>query len=412
MIWVIWISAQNHNKGESLMKISLCIPTNGIIEWISQVIDSIYSQDVPFDQFEVVIVDNGNNDVFFDYIQNKKREYPNIKYKRIKCSIFMNEIEAYKLAEGDFIKFVNHRTVLLDGTLKKWISFMEENYDTKPVVYFANGELNLCYRDYCYNSFNDFIGALSYYSSWSTGMAMWKEDLVDLNMNGVNELFPHTSILFKRRKSRGYVIDNRIYLREIPHTAQKKGRYDLFYAFAVEYPALLLELYRDGDIEIDTFLKIKEDNLDFIMGIYEDFCEKKHECSYDLSSYDSSIEIFYSHEMLKDRAFTKKVLFDKELKHRIEKLKSDSDAKIIYGAGITGREYITKNGSEDVICFVDKSKYKQGRLILGIPVISYEEFAERNIDAKIIICVKQENFQKEEFELKNKKKDYLYWGIV
>ena len=44
--------------------ISLCIPTNGVIEWVFPVLDSIYSQSVDNELFEVVVTDNGNNAEF------------------------------------------------------------------------------------------------------------------------------------------------------------------------------------------------------------------------------------------------------------------------------------------------------------------------------------------------------------
>lgn len=393
------------------MKISLCIPTNGIVEWISQVIESIYSQNVSLDLFEVVIVDNGDNPVFFDYINEKINEYPNIRYKKIKCPIFMNEIEAYKMAKGDFIKFVNHRTVLLGGTLNKWISFMEENYETKPVVYFSNGVLNKYYSNYNYESFNDFIGALSYWSSWSTGMAMWKEDVDDLDMDNINELFPHTSILFKNRHASRYIVDNRIYLQEVPHTSKNKGKYDLFYAFAVEFPSLLLNLYRDGDICIDTFLKLKGENLDFINEIYRTFCVENAECSYDLGGYEDCIRVFYNQEMLSVRNETKRNIFQTELNKRLDSANKHLCMKAVYGAGMVGREFVMENGNGDIICFIDRSENKQGSLLLGIPVVSYEKFIEMNINAEIVVCVNKEKFHSEEEKLLLDGKRYSYWRL-
>lgn len=391
------------------MKISLCIPTNGIVEWISQVIDSIYAQNVPVEQFEVVIVDNGDNPLFIEYINNKMDEYSNIIYKRIKCPIFMNEIEAYKMAKGDFIKFINHRTVLLPGTLNKWISFMKENYESKPVVYFANGVLDKYYKAFHYNTFDEFIGALSYYSSWSTGMAMWKEDVYSLEADNISELFPHTSVLFKNRKASQYIVDNRIYLQEVSHTSKKKGKYDLFYAFAVEYLDLLLGLYRSKDIRVDTFLKLKDEILDFITEIYREFCVENVECSYKLDSYDSSLRVFYNYESVSNRTMKKTEMFNAELRKRLGRMRECTNSIVIYGAGKVGREYVMENEEDNIVCFIDRSEYKQGKLILGIPVLSYEDFQKEDINAKIIICVNKDKFHEEEKRLLNAGIEHAFW---
>ena len=50
--------------------VSLCIPTNGVVEWVFPVLDSIYNQIVDNALFEIVITDNGNNVVFKKNIQD------------------------------------------------------------------------------------------------------------------------------------------------------------------------------------------------------------------------------------------------------------------------------------------------------------------------------------------------------
>ena len=374
------------------MKLSLCIPTNGIVEWISKVIESIYSQDVPLDQFEVVIIDNGDNALFFDYISSVLNEHKNIEYKKTKCPIFMSEIEAYLMAEGDLIKFVNHRTILLDGTLKKWISFMELNYERKPIVYFSNGVLDKFFCTYHYDRFEDFIRNLSYWSSWSTGMTIWRDDIDGLgDKDDICELFPHTAILFKNYKNREYLIDNSIYLYELPHSSKHKGRYDLFYAFSVEYPSLLLELYKKGDIGIDTFIMLKQDLFDFIMNLHRQFITNKEEASYDLSSFKKNIEVFYSREAVNDWDKRKKEIFSDEWNRRKKEFEAKNDIKVVFGAGDKGREQVQKEDKDHVFCFIDNDLNKQGKMLLGIPVVSLDYYLDSDIDALIIVATKKEN---------------------
>ena len=57
-------------------QISLCIPTNGVSEWVFPVLDSIYNQGVSEELFEVIVTDNGKNMIFreemLQYAENKK----------------------------------------------------------------------------------------------------------------------------------------------------------------------------------------------------------------------------------------------------------------------------------------------------------------------------------------------------
>lgn len=283
------------------MKISLCIPTNGVKEWVFPVLKSIYDEPVDEEQFQVVVTDNGDNEEFYRDMMQFRRDHANLVYERTNAPLFLNEIAAYKRAAGSFIKFVNHRTVLLPNTLCEWICFVEDHIDEKPAVYFSEGMLRRPKDVFSCNDFDSFVKTLSYWSSWSTGMGFWKEDFDKITENEpYNELFPHTTILFHERKKRRYVIDNRVMLKEIPTGNTPKGCYDLFYAFSVEYLSILLQLCRDGDLSIESFLKIKEENLEFVAGLYEEFVQKGMYCSYDLSGYEESIRVFYSHRQIMD----------------------------------------------------------------------------------------------------------------
>ena len=373
------------------MKLSICIPTNGVMEWICPVLESIYTQAVSESEYEVVIVDNGNNQEFQTYILEYAKQHKNLRYERIKCPIFMNEIYAYKLAGGDFIKFVNHRAVLAQGTLRYWIEFMHKNFEKKPVVYFANGVLDKPYREYYYDSFDRFVYDLGYWSSWSTGMAVWKTDLDTIpETETFNELFPHTNILLRRYKDKEtYIIDNRIYCSEVKHTSKKKGKYDLFYAFAVEYPYILLKLLVEQNIKMETFLKLKTDVLDFVIGQYTLFCENKEECSYDLSSYEDSIKVFYSQNEVEKRKLDVRTTYQNVLNKNVESFRNSADGVVIYGAAVLGRKEAEKKRNElkNIICFIDNSPSKKEKLCMGIPVVDIETFKCMGIDTEVLVCV-------------------------
>lgn len=372
------------------------------MEWICPVIDSIYGQDVHESEFEVIVVDNGNDKEFQIYMQECVKRHTNLIYKRVQCSIFMNEIYAYKLASGDFIKFINHRTLLLEGTLRGWIDFMNENAQKKPVIYFSNGVLDKENKKFFFSTFNEFVHNLSYWSSWSTGMAIWKEDLETIPENEeINELFPHTTILLRKYDNKEtYIIDNNIYLQELPHNTIKKGNYDLFYAFAVEYPSILLKLYQKKEIDIDTFLSVKQENLDFIISQYNTFVSQKKVCSYDLTSYKDSIEVFYSQDMVTKRIQSNKEKYLDELNRRIERFKSTSEGIVLYGAGVIGKSAAARKSDQNILCFIDNDPAKWNNLCMGIPVVSMEKFVEMKLQAKVYVCVSAKNVFEIEHQLK------------
>lgn len=281
--------------------LSLCIPTNGVVEWVFPVLDSIFLQNCDTNKFEVVITDNGNNAIFKKRVKEYIEKYDNIKYYETTALPFLNEIESYKKASGEFLKYVNHRTKLLPGTLKKLIEYVEDNMNSKPITYFSNGVLKMSQKEHEYKNFDSFVSSLSYWSSWSTGMAIWKRDFEKLpsDVTLFNELFPHTDVLFSERKREKYIIDNTLIFDELPQKKTPKGNYNLFFAFGIEYLSIILDLYKNKDISIDTFKNVKNDNLKFVASLYFEYFIKKTYCSYDLSGLKDIYDVFYTKEQIR-----------------------------------------------------------------------------------------------------------------
>lgn len=278
--------------------ISLCIPTNGVIEWIFPVLESIYSQKIDNNLFEVVVCDNGNNPDFKSKIKEFASNHSNFIYKETSAPLFLSEPETYKLSNGHFIKFINHRTKLINGTLKYFIDFVQKymNNEEKPIIYFTNNLLKQKNKVFEFSNFSDFVENLKIYSSWSTGMGIWKDDFDKLlSENPVfNELFPHTTVLFNERKRKKYIIDNNFLLDEMPQAKKPKGNYDLFYAFGVEYPSILLNLVISGDLDCNAFITLKKEILKFCSSLASDYFVFKLYCSYDLNNFNKSMSVFYN----------------------------------------------------------------------------------------------------------------------
>ena len=52
--------------------LSICIPTNGILEWMKPVMESILSQKADPAEYEVVVSDNGDHEDFKEYMRKQK----------------------------------------------------------------------------------------------------------------------------------------------------------------------------------------------------------------------------------------------------------------------------------------------------------------------------------------------------
>ncbi|SEA87729.1 hypothetical protein SAMN05216462_2919 [Xylanibacter ruminicola] len=244
--------------------LSLCIPTNGAVDWILPVIESIYSQGYDNEKFEVVITDNGKDSQLPAHIA--RMDYSNLRYKQTTDEGFLNLVSCLKEGKGLFCKMINHRSVMLPGSIADMVELVEKYQDTQPVIYCADGALPE--RDEvieCSNT-DAFIMHLSYFCSWSAGIGFWQKDIKRIDTIELNNMFPNTSLLLEIRQESEYVIWNKKY--EKMEDDAGKGGYNLFHTFAVILPGILSDLLRRNRISQSTFNKFKKDLFRFLCSLY------------------------------------------------------------------------------------------------------------------------------------------------
>lgn len=280
---------------EKTVLLSLCIPTNGIAEWVFPVLNSIYNQAKDLDKFEVVVTDNGSDEEFGQMLETYALEHENLVYKKNNSYLFNNQLEALKIAKGDYLKFINHRTILLDGSLEKLLNFIEQNRDQKAVIYFSNGLLNIHDEVMIYPDFNSFVKGLGHYASLTTGVGIWKEDFNRIPSDfKYSNISPHSGVLFSERKKSKYIINNQVLLKDIDPDQSKKGKYDLFCAFGYEELSITMDLLCDGDITVDTFKTVKKGYKKFLCNLYLDLVLFKDPCSYELGGFNKAMGIYFN----------------------------------------------------------------------------------------------------------------------
>lgn len=239
--------------------LSICIPTYNRLDILKNTLESIYKDlnDVDIEDFEVIISDNEPN-------QSSKKiaelfAFKNLHYFHTQCEGFLNSLYALKYGNGQLLKLHNNYTKLKKGSLKLLIDDAKNNLVIKPLFFYTDG-LNQKGKVEQYNSFNEFMYHLSYFSSWSTGFSIWKEDLENhANYIEINNYFPQTSLLLTQTYKSSYIInDVQIFQNQnIP----KKGGYNIFKVFAVDYINLVKSSFEKNNISENTLIKIKKDLL-------------------------------------------------------------------------------------------------------------------------------------------------------
>lgn len=272
----------------SVPLLSICIPTNGAVEWVIPVIDSIYAQGVENSLYEVIVTDNGENNNLQEAV--KKYGYSNFHYSHNNSKGFTNQIDAFEKCQGVFCKMLNHRSRMRPGSIEAILGIVRKYQFQKPILYFAEGLAKGGDIIECQNT-DEFVKRLGVWCSWSAGVGAWKEDIKSIRSREIDSTFPHTALLFDLREKPKYVIWNGLY--EVMASDEGKGGYDLFNAFGVRLLDLLNKLRIKGEISIQSYLYLKKDVYAFLQEQYlrEVLLPTKH--SFIIKNVRESIEVYF-----------------------------------------------------------------------------------------------------------------------
>jgi len=272
--------------------LSICIPTKGRLEIVKDTLDSIFSDtDVDYNDFEVVLSDNSDNDLLRDLLADYK-QYPNIVYGKTTVEGFFNSINALQMGTGCLLKLHNDYTRFNKSALKRMIDFVKAEMAVKPMVFFSNNEFK-SKTVQRYNTFDEFSYDLSFLGTWSTGFAIWKEDFDKCSKTSLNKIFPHTTLLFEQYYKKSFIInDEELFYNQIVYT---KGGYNLFQAFSVQYLNMVQNSFKEKHLSKKTFDHIKSDLFNrFLITWYYNTKVAKNSYTYDLSGIKESVTTYYS----------------------------------------------------------------------------------------------------------------------
>lgn len=226
--------------------LSICIPCFGRVEYVRNTLNSIFqgNADVSLDKYEVVISDNDPKQTI-SVLANEFKAYPNLRYFHTECEGFMNSYHVLTYAQGEFLKLHNSQTLFRKGSLQAILKEVEKHQEKRSLIFYTNGLLGK-FQSSEYDTFENFMYALSYWSSWSNGFNIWRKDFEQIGEIKLNRLFPHTSLFLTQHHAKGYCIDDNLLfdVQRIP----KRGGHNKFEAFTIEYPSLIDQCRKDGFI--------------------------------------------------------------------------------------------------------------------------------------------------------------------
>lgn len=239
--------------------LSICIPTFKRIDITRNTLKSIYADldGVDMDDFEVVVSDNDPEES--SRVFEKEFKFDNFHYYPTQCEGFLNSYYVLGYGQGEFLKLQNNSSMFRRGSLLYLINQIKSLMLTKPVLFHTNGSLKrFDVREY--DSADAFYFNMSYFSSWSAGFGIWKEDYEKFHaVKSICKMFPQTSLLISCSNKSHYIIDDTQTREGQP--VKKKGGYNPYEVFGVTFLDIFNDALNNHIISNRTFDLIKSDIL-------------------------------------------------------------------------------------------------------------------------------------------------------
>ena len=244
--------------------LSICIPTYKRDYVMRELLESIYSQGVSHDLFEVCITENSDTDETQRLIEQEFAGIDNLHYKRTTCQGFLNSFEALKSGNGELLKLHNDYSILKPGMLEDLIKGVQQVSNERPLIFFSVGALSER-NVWNFDNYNDFMDCIGMYATWSTSFSIWREDLDRFIASGieVDHMYPHTTILHSLTYKTKYYVANLDCVDNKP--LNRKGGYNLVDNFVRIYLGMVrADLLEKGAITGKTYRKIENQVLHFV----------------------------------------------------------------------------------------------------------------------------------------------------
>ncbi|NNE31023.1 MAG: glycosyltransferase [Winogradskyella sp.] len=142
------------------MKLSILIPMYNAEKYVGNCIESLLRQDLNFDDYEILIMDDGSQDQSITVVENYAKKYPNITlYAHPNTGCYSTRNKLLTKAKGDYIYHLDADDYIVDNSLKPLLDIaVNENLDiigfktkeTKKLNLFNlnrpidDGTLNVC----------------------------------------------------------------------------------------------------------------------------------------------------------------------------------------------------------------------------------------------------------------------------
>lgn len=252
--------------------LSICIPTYNRSKILLQSIDSIVRQKVYQEgNIEIVVSDNASTDNTKELIESL--DIMNLHYYRNDVDVTDKNFPlVLNRANGVYRKLSNDTLIYEDGSLQKMINIIKEKVDTKPVMFFLNGNVKMKTESCVDVSMDKFFSKVSYWSTWIGGFGVWAEDISLLSDDifaGAETKLWQTYVLLKLASKKSACCIYNYKLCNVVPKSFNNFTYSIYQIFYINLPGLLLPYLEKQEISNKTYHQVKRD---LITKFFPQYC--------------------------------------------------------------------------------------------------------------------------------------------
>jgi glycosyltransferase involved in cell wall biosynthesis len=219
--------------------LTIVIPTYNRADVLSRTLEALFSNpDYDADKIEVVVSDNAST----DHTAEVAGRYPQVRYFRNETNIGPNRNFTVSLSRGHgkYLRLMNDTGSFGEGMLGVILREIEAADPTKENLYFTNKLPFKTRTADVVEGKDEFIGAVSYFITWSVNFGIWRTDFERLeDKNRFVDTLLHqvdwTLCMVENGRKTKLFSDMFIHIEDV----KNKGTYDVFNVFVTYYLSIL-----------------------------------------------------------------------------------------------------------------------------------------------------------------------------
>lgn len=113
-----------------MLRLSFIVPFYNVEPYIEECIRSLYNQDIPWEEYEVICIDDCSPDGSRAIVERLQQEYPTLKLLRTPENLRQGGARnmGLDIAQGKYIWFVDSDDYIIPNCLKRMLDLMDEEH--------------------------------------------------------------------------------------------------------------------------------------------------------------------------------------------------------------------------------------------------------------------------------------------